>query len=1202
MEIYTEVFPRPLTMRSFADVASVLSSEHDLLLIGVVSEATLNVMLAPGGGYQIQPADSGIFIASSAAFIDQVFNLIEEDAEASILAASLPPSPSRRPRQFPPESGIGVTSTTTSMPIHEIPELSSAESEPSSSRHSPRATSSCAVAAARPSAVNVEVRGRMIPQSPRGASLRHGSSSTPIRSRRGTAESDRSERSIDQRGGSIRSERRLTLTGDLGRWRRALAFAKSDKEGGGKARNMHVGDRRLPTERDEYMLQQKMIQVAAMRAQASAIGEPEESNGLPVRSPCTRESSVIGGARLVSPRTPSCLDRGGLMGSGGYGKARVGSGGAACAADLRVDPRVTPGTPRTSRARPISEAILCASQNPPPFWSVGLKGHIVIFTSSLTALRHFIAPLRQPSLPHVPILVLTPLRGEAYQHAASQWIELCTNQGVFLLDAIGDLNIDGPRAALSHASSIIIRASWSESEQASAASANDRSGVLLRADASTLLATLQAEELCGPNTNIICEILHGSTLSQLAAEPVGASAERQVSSDSIGDGVRRSSTPSRDMLPAEDGSPPTSTKVGNGSSFTKGAHSVDAAANLVSKRPGTLRRWGTATGSIFGIMSSTEAAPREKTRNLKRESSSPHAFFDETAEAEDSLHFVDEWGLGSASTSPTLPVFENADGEDLVSQTVVGDQQQEAYTHGGSFRMPQMASCFASGKVLLSDIVDKLSSQAFFNAHAMPIFSALINPTLHNDKHGDYAAASGVDSGGVAPRSAHLTLISIPTEFKRIAVARAATYRTANATAPSDRSCNPASAVPRVADPFATPPIQRERSCASNSGADTGYTATPDISASVPDAQCTWGQLWDWLLSEFGVIAIGLYVRSPQSEELNLADASSQPEPPDTTPLKDLIGRTIKTGKALAGISTTAQKGPRRCSLRMWRDHTSPTTNRPSAGASAKSSEAMVARTEGSVETSERHAVEAGSSTDGHACRAQSGEMSATAHAGESRSRASFVDERVVMRTESAHTGGSKEESARSRCNVGEQSRSGSRFSKWRFVRRRRMADNQQKQGIASVSGGAYSAYVVTSPQRSQCLREGDLVFALLPPAALSNPRLVKAYSLQLPSGRAAEGMPHDRPRASANEHARTSVPASVPPIITASMANQSVSELQRPAPVAVHDPPETASEADQLRAEVATLTAAITDERERTDQLLKVLRSTSLGVAPERS
>ena len=40
----------------------------------------------------------------------------------------------------------------------------------------------------------------------------------------------------------------------------------------------------------------------------------------------------------------------------------------------------------------------------------------------------------------------------------------------------------------------------------------------------------------------------------------------------------------------------------------------------------------------------------------------------------------------------------------------------------------------------------------------------------------------------------------------------------------------------------------------------------------------------------------------------------------------------------------------------------------------------------------------------------------------------------------------------------------------------------------------------------------------------------------------------------------------------------------------------------DQLRAEVATLTAAITDERERTDQLLKVLRSASLGVAPERS
>ncbi|KAL3911101.1 MAG: hypothetical protein SGPRY_008822, partial [Prymnesium sp.] len=63
-----------------------------------------------------------------------------------------------------------------------------------------------------------------------------------------------------------------------------------------------------------------------------------------------------------------------------------------------------------------------------------------------------------------------------------------------------------------------------------------------------------------------------------------------------------------------------------------------------------------------------------------------------------------------------------------------------------------------SGKIMLSNLSDKLTCQAFFNPHIMPMMSAMLNPSLHNQRaHGIMQAITPADSPLL--QSAHLCAI-----------------------------------------------------------------------------------------------------------------------------------------------------------------------------------------------------------------------------------------------------------------------------------------------------------------------------------------------------------------------------------------------------------------------------------------------------------
>ena len=78
---------------------------------------------------------------------------------------------------------------------------------------------------------------------------------------------------------------------------------------------------------------------------------------------------------------------------------------------------------------------------------------------------------------------------------------------------------------------------------------------------------------------------------------------------------------------------------------------------------------------------------------------------------------------------------------------------------------------YMSGKIMLTDLADKLASQAFFNPHIMPMISALLNQSLHNHRtHGTMRAVTS--RGAQLLQSAHLRTIAMPQAFIRLCQVR----------------------------------------------------------------------------------------------------------------------------------------------------------------------------------------------------------------------------------------------------------------------------------------------------------------------------------------------------------------------------------------------------------------------------------------------
>ncbi|KAL1516002.1 hypothetical protein AB1Y20_002615 [Prymnesium parvum] len=127
---------------------------------------------------------------------------------------------------------------------------------------------------------------------------------------------------------------------------------------------------------------------------------------------------------------------------------------------------------------------------------------------------------------------------------------------------------------------------------------------------------------------------------------------------------------------------------------------------------------------------------------------------------------------------------------------------------------PEMVPSYMSGKIMLSDMCDKLASQAFFNPHIMPMMSALLNPSLHNHR-APGAMQALTTNGQPLLQSAHLCAIEIPEDFISL--------------------------------------CQGQPQHSNDSNDDVG-------------PRMEWGYLWDFLMEEFSAIGLAVFVTEESTD------------------------------------------------------------------------------------------------------------------------------------------------------------------------------------------------------------------------------------------------------------------------------------------------------------------------------------------------
>ena len=473
---------------------------------------------------------------------------------------------------------------------------------------------------------------------------------------------------------------------------------------------------------------------------------------------------------------------------------------------------------RTGPARPFERAAGRSDVWLSAEGAARLNGHIVLITSSLKSLQHFILPLRQPTVPCIPIVILTPLRAGdgTLDDASTYWLDIAEFPAVHLLDTLGDIEADATRAGLGRAMSVVVRSDGPRPTRTYVEHMSDPAAHATRADAVTILTTLRVERCVHPSAHVISEMLHGDTLAQLSANSVGM-----------------------------------------GGGYATGASAI--AASSSSSKPSDSRH-GAAGGEAGGGAQDAGS------------SGSLHGGYDAHADQKAGS----PWFEGGSST---LDKFEQELSSIQLSGTSNEDVSERSIVRAASLpgALPQMAACFASGKITLSDVADKLSSQAFFNPHIMPMISALLNPSLHdaNTLHEDNPSYGRSKPDGEPPIcSAHLSLIHIPERFRDECASRAS-----GGGGGGGHPGNPVEAMP----------------------AEVESRAAPVASPPLP----TWAELFDWLLEVHGAIGVAMYVRSSHCSSYN----GQWPWAPDVgaTPEKSASG-TARRASALRKVSQVAKR------------------------------------------------------------------------------------------------------------------------------------------------------------------------------------------------------------------------------------------------------------------------------------------------------
>ena len=556
---------------------------------------------------------------------------------------------------------------------------------------------------------------------------------------------------------------------------RARAAMRFDATGQNQLKDL---DRRLPTEDDEAAFQERLERLRARLHRGSLTrainpsapigGAPGTAATRPPYAPMPPLTISITGSPVPHRARPG----------GAWHGSHVHEDGGVPAVVART------GAPRAFERSPGGSVWLSAHT------ADQLQGHIVLVTSSLKSLRHFILPLRQPTLPCIPILVVVPLRSGdgTLDEASTHWLDIAAFPDVYLLDTLGDIDADAARAGIGRAMSVVVRSNGPRPTRTFVEHMSDPTAHATRADAVTILTTLCVERWVHPSAHVISEMLHGDTLSQFSGESVGlhlagVGSEPSITRPASGAGHPRA-------LPASSG-------VGAGDH----ARGVSPAGKALS---GGSAHGGSAHGCyhVHGDQRSSPLWP-------DRSSNASTSTFDQFEEGLSSLQFGPE----------TREVEGNSDRSIVRAAGLPG-------------ALPQMAACFAAGKITLSDVADKLSSQAFFNPHIMPMIAALLNPSLHNANrlHEDQPSYGRSQPEGEPPIcSAHLSLIEIPTRFCDKCKLR------------TDRDA------PVDADlPAATPP--------------------------------SWGNLFDWLLEVHGIIGMAMYVHTLDDAQGASADVGASVE------------------------------------------------------------------------------------------------------------------------------------------------------------------------------------------------------------------------------------------------------------------------------------------------------------------------------------
>ena len=818
-EIYTEALPAYFANRSFSLAASLVYQEYGVLLIGVIAETTNDLLLAPGHTYQIKDGDTGIFVAPSAAIIDtlltaemtseewlshdpqlaQAIRKAESTEVALTAAEASAPSPSagsssssstapakERPKvvRLSPEA-IDVTSSPQQLNVEtELAEVVVSGIQRAKSSPGRRAN---AVKCASPAMASPPKRFAEGSPAPANMFKRTVSAAALVR------EASASSAGSDKSGGSKGSKRSMSTSP-------GLAVAMERQAG--------FMDRRMPTESEEANLQYTFKR-SRTRNLDKALRTQQQ---LPLQTDADRVAARHSRTSITgSPLPPADPVRRFIP---------EGAPRASVIASTSIN-NFESLVARTVPARPFETACLGDANE------ANLRGHVVLLSDSLRSLRHFILPLRQPSQPCIPILIVTSLKVD---DARTHWLDLATFPQVYLLHSVGDLELDAPRAALPKASSIVVRSAQVGGMGGHYGDGGEHDPLVQAAqrDAVTILTTLQAERVCGPDTHIVSEILQGDTLAQLSAKLAVTG-----------------STPSAGGINLPGLNPEVLITGGRARSFLENANDLPA--------EGTRRALGEARRVSFDDVTSpgltgdqplrTEqlrpktakaALPSKLTswmHTTTKGRASPTAMLDSissTADADDGYYDEHQHRVQQIHRVHQEHTFDDA----FDSWAGIGEGEDTGFMHhhtseygsfrGSGHRMPQMAACFAAGKVVLADIADKLSSQAFFNPYIMSLVNAMINPSDHNAKaqiaaaaEASQAAATGrADPAPYVP-SAHLCLIAIPRGFRKVAASVARRSSAKNVTAASASSDPP---------PFVT-----------------------------------WGYLWDWMLRELGIVCIATY-------------------------------------------------------------------------------------------------------------------------------------------------------------------------------------------------------------------------------------------------------------------------------------------------------------------------------------------------------